>query len=204
MNKVVVAGGGVLGTQIGLMCAYTGHDVTFWLRSQSSIGRTQPKIELYKKAMLDDLAAAKNLIGNPLGKLLYPKGLITNWDGITAEAIDELITKGEMSLDGLNQITEKISEVKNDEFLNQNLKIRGFLLTRYNQNLRIAKDVYNALQTKFPSQIFNTKIRENTKVSEAPGYRCTIFEHDPSCAGAEDYLQLAREIGGIKPGSKWK
>lgn len=98
MNKVVVAGGGVLGTQIGLMCAYTGHDVTFWLRSQSSIGRTQPKIELYKKAMLDDLAAAKNLIGNPLGKLLYPKGLITNWDGITAEAIDELITKGEKNM----------------------------------------------------------------------------------------------------------
>ena len=61
MNKVVVAGGGVLGTQIGLMCAYTGHDVTFWLRSESSIGRTTPKIELYKKAMLDDLSAAKNL-----------------------------------------------------------------------------------------------------------------------------------------------
>ena len=98
MNKVVVAGGGVLGTQIGLMCAYTGHDVTFWLRSESSIGRTTPKIELYKKAMLDDLSAAKNLIGNPLGKLLYPKGLITSWDGITAEAIDELIAKGEKNM----------------------------------------------------------------------------------------------------------
>ena len=47
MNKVVVAGGGVLGTQIGLMCAYTGHDVTFWLRSESSIGRTKPKIEAF-------------------------------------------------------------------------------------------------------------------------------------------------------------
>ena len=98
MNKVVVAGGGVLGTQIGLMCAYTGHDVTFWLRSESSIGRTTPKIGLYKKAMLDDLSAAKNLIGNPLGKLLYPKGLITSWDGITAEAIDELIAKGEKNM----------------------------------------------------------------------------------------------------------
>ncbi|WP_022770659.1 3-hydroxyacyl-CoA dehydrogenase [Butyrivibrio sp. NC2007] len=98
MNKVVVAGGGVLGTQIGLMCAYTGHDVTFWLRSESSIGRTTPKIELYRKTMLDDLAAAKNLIGNPLGKLLYPKGLITSWDGITAEAIDELIAKGEKNM----------------------------------------------------------------------------------------------------------
>ena len=98
MNKVVVAGGGVLGTQIGLMCAYTGHDVTFWLRSQSSIGRTTPKIEHYKKAMLDDLAAAKGFIGNPLGKLLYPKGLITSWDGITPEAIDELIAKGEKNM----------------------------------------------------------------------------------------------------------
>ncbi len=98
MNKVVVAGGGVLGTQIGLMCAYTGHDVTFWLRSESSIGRTTPKINLYKKAMLDDLAAAKNLIGNPLGKLLYPKGLITAWDEITAEAIDELIATGDKNM----------------------------------------------------------------------------------------------------------
>lgn len=98
MNKVVVAGGGVLGTQIGLMCAYTGHDVTFWLRSESSIGRTTPKIELYTKAMMDDLIAAKGLIGNPLGKLLYPKGLIKSWDGITAEDIDELVKQGEKNL----------------------------------------------------------------------------------------------------------
>ncbi|MBE5858886.1 MAG: 3-hydroxyacyl-CoA dehydrogenase [Butyrivibrio sp.] len=98
MKKVVVAGGGVLGTQIGLMCAYTGHDVTFWLRSESSIGRTTPKLDHYKKAMLNDLEAAKNLIGNPVGKLMYPRGLIKSWDGITAEAIDDLIKAGEKSM----------------------------------------------------------------------------------------------------------
>ena len=89
--KVVVAGGGVLGTQIGLMCAYTGHDVTFWLRSESSIERTKPKLERYSKLMLDDLAAAKSLIGNPMGAFLYPRGLIRSWDGITADMIDQLI-----------------------------------------------------------------------------------------------------------------
>ena len=47
LNKVVVAGGGVLGTQIGLMCAYAGKDVTFWLRSEGSIERTKPKIDLF-------------------------------------------------------------------------------------------------------------------------------------------------------------
>jgi 3-hydroxybutyryl-CoA dehydrogenase len=98
MKKVVVAGGGVLGTQIGLMCAYTGNDVTFWLRSESSIGRTTPKLDHYKKAMLNDLEAAKNLIGNPVGKLMYPRGLIKSWDGITAEAIDDLIKAGEKSM----------------------------------------------------------------------------------------------------------
>ena len=94
-KKVVIAGGGVLGTQIGLMCAYTDHETTFWLRSESSIGRTTPKIENYSKAMLEDLDKAKQLIGNPMGAYLYPKGLIRNWGEITAEQIDELKAQAE-------------------------------------------------------------------------------------------------------------
>ena len=91
LQKVVVAGGGVLGTQIGLMCAYVGKDVTFWLRSESSVTRTQPKIERYSGLMLEDLAKAKALVGSPMGRFMYPKGLIRKWDGITAEEIDALI-----------------------------------------------------------------------------------------------------------------
>lgn len=44
-NKVVLLGGGVLGSQIALMSAYTGHDTTIWLRSEGSIDRTEPKQE---------------------------------------------------------------------------------------------------------------------------------------------------------------
>ena len=39
IKNVVVAGGGVLGSQIAFQCAYTGHNVTIWLRSEGSIGR---------------------------------------------------------------------------------------------------------------------------------------------------------------------
>ena len=91
MQKIVVDGGGVLGTQIGLMCAYTGHDVTFWLRSEGSIGRTMPKIERYSALMLEDLARAKALVGTPMGAFVYPKGLIRDWKGATPESIDALI-----------------------------------------------------------------------------------------------------------------
>lgn len=93
MQKIVVAGGGVLGTQIGLMCAYTGYDVTFWLRSEGSIGRTMPKIQRYSGLMLEDLAKAKALVGTPMGGYLYPKGLIRDWKSATVESIDALIVQ---------------------------------------------------------------------------------------------------------------
>ena len=44
-KTVCVAGGGVLGSQIAFQAAYCGFDVTIWLRSKGSIGRTQPKID---------------------------------------------------------------------------------------------------------------------------------------------------------------
>ena len=44
MKKIMVAGGGVLGSQIAFQAAYCGFDVTIWLRSEGSIVRTQPKL----------------------------------------------------------------------------------------------------------------------------------------------------------------
>lgn len=44
-KKIVVAGGGVLGSQIAYQAAYCEFDVTIWLRSESSIGRCQPKLD---------------------------------------------------------------------------------------------------------------------------------------------------------------
>ncbi len=93
-KKVVVAGGGVLGTQIGLICAYHGFDTTFWLRSEGSIGRTQPKIDRYSALMLEDLAKAKAMVGNPMGAFVYPRGLIRDWSKTTAADIDALIEQG--------------------------------------------------------------------------------------------------------------
>lgn len=56
-KKVVVAGGGVLGSQIAFQSAYCGFDVTIWLRSESSIGRTQPKIDKLRDTYLAAIEA---------------------------------------------------------------------------------------------------------------------------------------------------
>ena len=100
-KKVVVIGGGVLGAQIGLMSAYTGHETTFFLRSEGSIGRTQAKIELYTGQIVESLETAKKFIGNPVGKFLYPRALIEDWETISAEKIDELIAQGKERMKNL-------------------------------------------------------------------------------------------------------
>lgn len=54
-KSIVVAGGGVLGSQIAFQAAYCGFDVTIWLRSEGSIGRTQPKLDHLKQVYLDTI-----------------------------------------------------------------------------------------------------------------------------------------------------
>ncbi|MBQ5950617.1 MAG: 3-hydroxyacyl-CoA dehydrogenase [Lachnospiraceae bacterium] len=61
IRKVVVAGGGVLGSQIAFQAAYTGFDVTIWLRSEGSIGRCQPKLDKLKKTYLDAIEVMKTV-----------------------------------------------------------------------------------------------------------------------------------------------
>ena len=99
LNKVTIIGGGVLGSQIGLMCAYVGKDVTFWLRSAGSVERMQPKIKRYSELMLADLLAAKAMIGSPMGRHSYPRGLIRDWTSATAESIDTLAAQAKENFD---------------------------------------------------------------------------------------------------------
>ena len=57
IKKVVVAGGGVLGSQIALQSSYCGFDVTIWLRSEGSIERAKPKLERFRNIYVQTLEA---------------------------------------------------------------------------------------------------------------------------------------------------
>ena len=53
MKKIVIIGGGVLGSQIAFQSAYCGFDVTIWLRSEGSIQRTKEKLAMVKQEYID-------------------------------------------------------------------------------------------------------------------------------------------------------
>lgn len=69
IKNVVVAGSGVLGSQIAFQSAYKGFNVKVWLRSEGSIERAKPKFERWKNVYLQTLEAMKT---NPAA---YARGL---------------------------------------------------------------------------------------------------------------------------------
>lgn len=112
-NHITVAGGGVLGTQISLMCAYSGHQVTILERSEEALKGTRTKLERYINLILTDLKASKNLIGNPAGEKLYPKGLIEDWKSTTPELIDSLLEQGRQRMtENIHLETDAASALK--------------------------------------------------------------------------------------------
>ena len=62
-ENIVVAGGGVLGSQIAFQAAYCGFSVTIWLRSEGSISRTQPKLAQLKQTYLETIRSMAALGG---------------------------------------------------------------------------------------------------------------------------------------------
>ncbi|MGB0368819.1 MAG: ParA family protein, partial [Flavobacteriales bacterium] len=96
------------------------------------------------------------------------------------------------ALEGLGKLlnTVKIVQAR----LNPDLEMEGLLLTMYDQRLRLANQVVEEVKMHFQQLVFDTVIARNTKLGEAPSHGKTIIMHDASSKGANNYLNLAREI----------
>ena len=96
------------------------------------------------------------------------------------------------ALDGLSKLLNTIKLIKNN--LNPDLTIEGFLLTMFDNRLRYANSVANEVRKHFESMLFKTTIYRNVKLSEATGYGKPTLEYEPTSKGAQNYLQLAKEL----------
>ncbi|MEE1355328.1 MAG: 3-hydroxyacyl-CoA dehydrogenase [Absicoccus porci] len=98
-RKVVVVGGGVLGSQIAFQAAYQGFDVTFWLRMESSKTRTQPKLDRLKSIYLSSLEALKPYCGTDYP--YYPHGLVADLAHTTVADIEAKQAQVEKAYDSI-------------------------------------------------------------------------------------------------------
>ena len=106
IKKVVVAGGGVLGSQIALQSAYGGFDVTICLRREGSMERAKPKLERFKNIYIDTLEQMKT------DKTAYCRGLSKKTD-LNDEELDGLKKQAQDAYDSLT-LTNSYEEAAAD------------------------------------------------------------------------------------------
>jgi chromosome partitioning protein len=97
-----------------------------------------------------------------------------------------------LAMQGLAKITQVIDKVRIR--LNKSLRIGGVIATMFDARKVLNRDVVETIKKYFGEQVFKTMIRDNVALAEAPAQRKDIFAYSPSSIGAEDYLNLSREV----------
>lgn len=96
------------------------------------------------------------------------------------------------ALEGLAALLDTLSLVQRE--LNPRLTVAGMLLTMHDGRTRLAQDVEREVREHFPQLVFETVIPRNVRVGEAPSFGKPVIHHDPHCAGADAYFELAKEM----------
>lgn len=96
------------------------------------------------------------------------------------------------ALEGLAELLNTIRLVQKS--LNKRLVIEGALLTMYDNRLNLSRQVAEDVRSYFRGKVFKAVITRNVKLSESPSFGKPIILYDIMSSGAENYLNLAKEI----------
>lgn len=97
-----------------------------------------------------------------------------------------------LALQGLSKLIEIVDKIT--KRLNKDLVIGGVIITQYDNRKILNKDVATTIEAHFKDKVFKTKIRDNVALAEAPAQGLDIFRYQAKSKGAEDYLNLSKEI----------
>jgi len=106
------------------------------------------------------------------------------------------------ALQGLSKLFETTALVTRR--LNRQLKVSGIILCLYETGTRLAADVTDDLSRFLTAsdpqapwagaRVFESRIRRNIKLAEAPSFGQSIFEYAPFSSGSQDYAGLVTEV----------
>ena len=117
--------------------------------------------------------------------LIAVNAFVASTDVIIPLTAEALPFKGLTMIEGIITMVQKR--------LNPSLKLSGIVLNRW-AGRKLNKVVEEALRERYPHILFNTKIRENIAIAEAPLTKSDIYTYSPESNGAKDYQALTEEL----------
>ncbi|MCQ2793979.1 MAG: AAA family ATPase [Bacilli bacterium] len=96
------------------------------------------------------------------------------------------------AMEALAQILGTISEVK--RLHNPNLAIEGFVLTMFDTQTNLSKEIAQEVRLLFKENTFISVIPRNVSIPEATAKLMPVSEYRPTSAGSLSYAALAKEL----------
>jgi chromosome partitioning protein len=108
-----------------------------------------------------------------------------------------------LALQGVGKLLETVALVT--QRVNPGLRVFGIVLCMHDAQTTHTQEVVSDLEAFFAeareqqtpwagARVFQPPIRRNIKLAEAPSFGQSIFQYAPQAAGAQDYLDLAKNL----------
>jgi len=96
------------------------------------------------------------------------------------------------AMEGLTRILKLIREVTREE--KPPLEIEGVLLTMFDFEMELDRDVASEIRGFFKNKTYKTYIPRDITLGEAPSFGLCIFDYAPDSRAAYAYLRLCKEV----------
>ncbi|MDB5412754.1 MAG: ParA family protein [Rubritepida sp.] len=119
-------------------------------------------------------------------------GLLTLNALVAAESVMVPLQAEFYALEGVSQIIQTLDRVRNG--FNPALRLDGIVLTMFDRRNNLSEAVEKDVREFFKTQVYDTVIPRNVRISEAPSHGLPVTLYDPRSLGAEAYVRLAAEF----------
>ncbi|NLO56967.1 MAG: ParA family protein [Thermovirga sp.] len=102
------------------------------------------------------------------------------------------VTPDYLGFEGLLNLMEAVERTR--EGIGEAAEVLGIVVTLADYRVRVTRDIGGMIRDRFGRLVFNTEIRINVKLKEAPSRGKSIFDHDNGSTGADAYRRFCREV----------
>ena len=97
-----------------------------------------------------------------------------------------------LALEGLATLDDALERIKAG--IGCSASMMGILLTQVDKRNKSTAEIISIIRQHYGDRVFKTEVKTNTRLSEAPSFGKTIFQHDWAATGAQAYQALAGEV----------
>jgi chromosome partitioning protein len=146
-------------------------------RERRLMNRLEPIMDGYDIILIDCAPSTSLLTVNAL---------------VAADAFIIPVSPSYLSLEGVISLGDVVKNVRIG--LGQAAPVLGVLLTMVKRTDGHTEAIIQEVRNHYGGKVFDTEIRDDPSIEDAPGYGCSVFDVAPDSQGAQDYSDFVDEV----------